>query len=189
LSPDPNILLQGFVRALVRRKAGQLVGVAGYGRQDVPDLGQELCLRLLQSLSRFDPARGRIEAFVTIVLERTVARLVRDRRTKKRYAPGSRSLDAPDAEADGLLPEDYRQAGDDARDLRADLDQVLEPLPPEQRDLARRLMERTIADVARDLGVPRSTLMRRVGHLRRHLEDAGLRDYRCATFLADRKGQ
>jgi hypothetical protein len=32
--------------------------------------------------------------------------------------------------------------------------------------------------VARDLGVPRSTLQRRLERLRRHFEDAGLRDYR-----------
>jgi DNA-directed RNA polymerase specialized sigma24 family protein len=175
---DDKIVLQGFARAIVRRKARRPVGRAGFTAQDVRDFEQELHLRLLQSLPRFDPDQAHINVFVTTVVERSVAMLLRKRRAKKRVAV-VRSLDAPAADGGPAEPPDHRDGGRGAErfDLAYDLAEVLRVLPAGLRDLAERLKVQTVSQAARDLNVPRTTLLRQVERLRRYFEDAGLRIY------------
>jgi RNA polymerase sigma-70 factor (ECF subfamily) len=175
---DDKIVLQSFARSIVRRKARLLVGRAGFTAQDVRDLEQELLLRLLKSLPRFDPEQAHVNVFVTTVVERSVAMLLRERRAKKRAA-AVRSLDALAADGGPAEPPDHRDGGRDAErsDLAYDLAEVLSALPAGLRDLAERLKERTVSQAARDLNVPRTTLLRQVERLRRCFEDAGLRIY------------
>jgi hypothetical protein len=58
-----------------------------------------------------------------------------------------------------------------------DLAEALARLPAELRDLAEQLRDRPLAAIARERGVPRSTLNEVRQRLRRRLEKAGLRDY------------
>ena len=63
-------------------------------------------------------------------------------------------------------------------DLRLDLTLVLDELPDDLRDLAIRLQTRTVAEIARELGVLRSTLYEKgIARLRKIFEDRGLREY------------
>jgi hypothetical protein len=59
----------------------------------------------------------------------------------------------------------------------SDLADVVAHLPKELRDLAERLKSRSLSETSRELGIPRSTLQRRVHRLRQYFEDAGLRIY------------
>jgi DNA-directed RNA polymerase specialized sigma24 family protein len=72
----------------------------------------------------------------------------------------------------------WRRSDAERAELALDTATVLAALPEDLRDLAMGLMDASPSQVARDLGVPRSTLQRRLERLRRHFEDAGLRDYR-----------
>ncbi len=177
--PDNKIVLQGFARSIVRRKARLIVRCCGFNAQDLRDIEQELLLRLLQSLSQFDPEQGHVNVFITTVVERSMAMLIRERQAKKRDTTGIRSLAAPADDGGPTDLPDHRDAGGDAErlDLAGDVAEVLAALPTELRDLARRLTERTVSEAARDLNVPRTTLMRQVDRLRRCFEDAGLRIY------------
>ena len=156
-----------------------MVGHAGIKKQDRDDLVQELMLRLLQSLRLFDAAQADRKSFVTAVVERNAAKILRDRRAKKR--DGGRIdwldvlLEALDEEPTDLAIDD-RAAGQ--ADLAIDVADLLARLPAGLRDLAERLKTQTLSQVAREMGVPRSTLQRRVARLRRHFEEAGLRNYR-----------
>lgn len=174
-----KIVLQGFARSIVRRKARLIARCCGFNAQDLRDLEQELLQRLLQSLPLFDPDQAHINVFVTTVIERSLAMLIRERQAKKRDTTGIRSLDAPaDDGTPSELP-DRRDVGRDAErlDLANDMAGVLIALPADLRDLAERLKEKTVSQVARDLKVPRTSLMRHVERLRRCFEDAGLRIY------------
>ncbi|MCX7428988.1 MAG: hypothetical protein NTW96_25600 [Planctomycetia bacterium] len=50
-------------------------------------------------------------------------------------------------------------------------------LPDRLRDLAERLKSQTISKIARDIGVPRTTLNESVRRLRQRFENGGLKDY------------
>ena len=57
------------------------------------------------------------------------------------------------------------------------LDSVLDRLPPKLRDLAERLKGDSLSQIARDTGVPRTTLYESVRRLRQIFERAGLGKY------------
>jgi RNA polymerase sigma-70 factor (ECF subfamily) len=166
---DDKIVFDKFTRSIIRRKIKQLVGRAGFTRQDREDLEQELMLRLLQSLHRFDPDQGHQNVFVTTVIERAFAMIVRERLAKKRDGGVVRSLDDEPVDS---LPSDQ-----EAFDLASDLADILARLPDDLRALAERLKSQSVSQAARDLGVPRTTLQRQVQRLRQIFEDAGLRIY------------
>jgi RNA polymerase sigma-70 factor (ECF subfamily) len=176
---DDKIVLDRFCWGIIRRKARQMVGRAGIKEQDHEDLVQELMLRLLRSLRLFDAAQADRKSFVTAVVERNAAKILRDRRAKKRNGGRVESLDVLlenlDEEPPDLAVDDH--AAEQA-DLAIDVADLLARLPAELRDLAERLKTQTLSQVARDMGIPRSTLQRRVSRLRRHFEEAGLRNYR-----------
>jgi RNA polymerase sigma factor (sigma-70 family) len=175
---DDNIVLDRFAQGIIWRKVRLLVGRAGFTQQDHQDLEQELVLRLLQSLDVFDPEQAHLNVFITTVIERAVAMLLRERRAKKRDGGVVRSLDqGPTKDGKSPEPVDPLPSGEEAFDLASDLAEVLARLPEELRALAERLKSQSLSQAARDLGVPRSTLQRQAQRLRRCFEDAGLRIY------------
>jgi RNA polymerase sigma-70 factor (ECF subfamily) len=58
-----------------------------------------------------------------------------------------------------------------------DLDRAIASLPDELRDLCERLRYDTMAEIAREMGVPRTTLYDRLSKLRDAFREAGLEDY------------
>jgi len=175
---DDKIVLDRFAQGIIRRKVQLLVSRAGFTKQDRQDLEQELVLRLLQSLEMFDPEQAHPNVFITTVIERAVAMILRKRRAKKRDGGVVCSLDQRQTK-EGKSPEpiDPRPSDQDTFDLASDLAEVLARLPDDLRALAERLKSQSLSQAARDLGVPRSTLQRQVQRLRRCFEDAGLRIY------------
>jgi RNA polymerase sigma-70 factor (ECF subfamily) len=166
-----------------------MIGQSGLTPQDREDLEQELTAKVLQRLGPLDPRRHH-EALLTVVVERLVANVLRDRRAEKRRVR-VRSLAAPAAAEDGPnelaaavgRPEMNARLGvrprtdEELAQLAADVADVLAALPAELRALAERLKTKSIAEVARDLGVPRTTLYEAIRLLRMRFERAGLKHY------------
>lgn len=175
---DDKIVLDRFAQGIIRRKVRLLVSRAGFTKQDRQDLEQELVLRLLQSLDLFDPEQAHPNVFITTVIERAVAMILRERRAKKRDSGVVRSFDQAKAK-DGSTAEPADPRGDNQEryDLASDLAEVLAQLPDDLRALAERLKGQSVSQAARELGVPRTTLQRQVERLRKTFEDAGLRIY------------
>ncbi len=175
---DEKVVLDKFTKGIIRRKTRQLVGRAGFTSQDREYLEQELILRLLQGLHLFDTEQAHRNVFVTTVIERAVAMILRERLAKKRDGGTVQSLDqARENAGDSTEPVDPRRSHEEQIDLATDLAEALANLPDDLRDLAERLKHQSLSQAARDLGVPRSTLQRQVQRLRRCFEDAGLRIY------------
>jgi RNA polymerase sigma-70 factor (ECF subfamily) len=187
-------ILDGYARDVIRHKARQLIGKYGFTRDDYDDLQQEMMLDLLRRLGKYDPSRAGLSTFVARIVDRKVSTLIRHQRQEKRdYRRPVCSLDAQvedqDGQARGLDEVLSQDAFDDevARhdrpsaerlDLRLDLSLVLDELPDDLRQLALRLQTRTVAEIARELGVPRSTLYEKgIARLRKIFEDKGLREY------------
>jgi len=181
-----------FARALIRKKAKQLVGRAGYRHQDREDIEQELALQFVRRLPSFDPGQGHFNVFATVVIERSVASILRHRLAKKRDDRHVMSLSAKiDSGEEGLaeLVETIGQRELDARrgqhprfaeelaQLKFDMVETIATLSAKDRELPERLKSRNVSEISRDIGVPRSTLDERVRRLRRRFEQAGMKDY------------
>jgi RNA polymerase sigma factor (sigma-70 family) len=171
--------LPPYACALIRRRARRLAHCLGGGAEDVRDFEQELTFRLWLSNPKFDPKKAHINAWVTTVVDRQVAKLLRERRAQKRSAGAVQTLDAPTSNGKSIEVPDHRGSDRDLErsDLRADLAGVLATLPADDRDLAGRLKVQTVSQTARDLKIPRANVQRQVEHLRRRFEDGGLKNY------------
>jgi len=176
---ENKIDLPPGARAIIRSGAWRLYRCLGGGAEDVQDYEQELMLQLWLSAHKFDPKKAHFNIWVTTVVERTVEKILRKRRARKRSAGAVRSLDAP--AADGEPTEGPAQPGTDRdterADLRADVDEVLPLLPAKLRRIAEGLRGRSVSQLARQLRIPRATLQYQVEQLRRPFEAVGLRKY------------
>ncbi len=173
-------LTQGFAARFIRYKASRLVGRAGIRPCDQEDLEQELRLHLVQRFPKFDPKVAHWNAFVTTVIGRHVLTLlVQRRRMKRRYDLSVASLDemtdnavGTDGDSNFAGAEHYavRHTTSDEtahRDLTIDVRDALARLPRHSRELCRRLMVDSPAEVARQMHVPRTTLCGRILSLRK----------------------
>jgi len=188
-STDTEPIIDQFAARLIRRKANQLIGRPGFNRSDKEDIEQELRLKLIKHSSSYCPQKGHRHAFVTAIVERRAANLLRDRYAKKRAPHRIRSLNIVIAEEAGdviELEDTITQCeldacrGWSARDahelaeLVQDMSDTIARLPKHLKELAEGLKTQSIAELARNTGVRRTTLNESVRRLRRRFEKAGL---------------
>jgi transcriptional regulator of acetoin/glycerol metabolism len=187
-----DFLATDEVRALIRHKAARFRRTTRLRHADPEDVEQQLHLHLAESFDRYEPERGSRIGFAEVVAHRHVISLARAARAQCRNPDRVRSLDAPIAGAKGAptdmasrLPETAHQrrlcrralSDCDYRDLIRDHALVADRLTPRQRQIAALLMRGTIADAARELQIPRTTLYADVATIRAHFEAAGMRRY------------
>jgi RNA polymerase sigma-70 factor (ECF subfamily) len=181
-----------YTQGIIRRKVRQLVGRAGFRRQDQEALRQELLTRVVQSLPTYCPDRGHRKVFVTAVVERHVATMLRNKQSPKREHEGVISLsvriETPEdgrcelgetigqAELDNRLGL-TRRSPHDLVDLALDMQSVIARLPEKWQDLLERRKTQSMTTIARDLRIPRTTLHEWMRHIRARFEEAGMRDY------------
>ena len=184
--------LTDYALELIHHKARQLVGTAGFNEDDVEDIEQELALDLLRRLPKFDPSRATHNTFVARLVERKISNLIRYRTTEVRDfrreacslnddidvgedEPMQRLATISQDEHD-LSRGKHRLPATERQDLQRDLTAVLAELPSGLQQAAKMLMTMSIAQVARTLGVPRSTFYgTHLAPLRRALETRGFR--------------
>lgn len=181
--------LDPYALRLIKNRVRRLIGKHGFRAADREDLEQELTVHLLERLRDYqqpilDPA-----AFCSTVIKRHIIAIIRRQRVKKRYHPRIASLHQAVMDEDGLrvelsqtLPDEQRherlgvstQGDMDRIDVTHDVASVLAGLPSELRSLAERLKHQSVAEIARDTGIPRSTLNDTLAKLRGCFEKAGL---------------
>lgn len=167
-APQP---LDADTAALIRRKARRLARSPGFTRSDREDLEQEIAARLLVRLARLKPQPRHRGAYLAGVVENIIRGVARDRRAAKRdparEAPPGPAEDAEPAARDEL----------EGVERRLDVRAAVAALPRPLRRIAERLTSAGVAEVARQLDIPRTTLYLRLREIRRRFEEAGLRDY------------
>jgi len=181
-----------YAARIIRHKAKQLIGTAGFTRLDREDLEQEMMLDLLMRLPKFDPNKSTHKTFVARVVERKVSNLIRHRTQEMRdYRRETYSLNEPIDDGDGgtiersqtiadqhdRRPGRHRRSDQEAVELVLDVQAMLMRLPADLRRLCELLKSGSIADAVREMDIPRTTLNYRVKKLRKLFEKAGLRDY------------
>ncbi|MEZ6097142.1 MAG: sigma-70 family RNA polymerase sigma factor [Pirellulaceae bacterium] len=181
-----------FDMGIIRLKVSQLVGRHGFRLQDREQLVQELAARLWQSLQSYDPNQSHRNSFVTTVVERSVASIIRDQYAEKRDDRRVLSLNQNVKQRDGSHGElaqlvsasDGRsrrgvepKSEQELTELKSDVEQCLNELPVELRELAEELKYKSVVQIARDRGVSRGKVRSLVNELRKRLKDSGLRFY------------
>jgi len=189
-----NPELDDYAVRLIKHKAWQLVGRAGFTKADREDIEQDLTVDLLHRLPQFDPARGSLHTFMARVVEHGIARLIERQQAPMRdYRRTVCSLNDQIEIGEGEQIERGDQVDQDtylesigqpvqpmakAVALQVDLARVAAILPPELRDLWGRLAEgQTITHISQQTGIPRGTLYERMKQLRGFAERAGLREH------------
>ncbi len=161
-------VVSDYAKALIQAKARQLCR-KGFSPSEQEDIEQELLLKLWKARDRFDPQLSHPHAFITMVVSRAVAMLLRRRWCRKR---GATPLS---------LEGDFTSTGEG---LNAQLEQTeavecaLARMPDHLRDICRRLMAgQSKASIARELGMSRAALYGLLKDIRERFERSDLRDY------------
>jgi RNA polymerase sigma-70 factor (ECF subfamily) len=193
--------IDNYAVRLIKNKARQLIGLAGFTESDREDIEQEMLLDLLRRLPKFDPRRAQRSTFIARIIEHKIATLIEAQEAAVRdYRKRAFSLNEEMKDGDGATVERgdtfdqdcYLRRTDQvsnstclAHDLSIDLRVFLAALPPELRTLCEQLAGESVADLVRRTGTPRSTIYESIKKLRRLLEDAGLDEYlRSAPTLS-----
>jgi RNA polymerase sigma-70 factor, ECF subfamily len=154
----PHLVTCGFAARAIRYKARQLAGRHGFSRSEREDIEQELRLDLLRRLAKFNPDIAPWNAFVRTLVDRHAATLIAQRRRRIRATDDTESLiESRHVSLDTVL----------------DTKTVLAQLPRRARALCERLKQHTVAEVARQLRVPRSTLRGDIARVREQFQRAG----------------
>lgn len=185
--------LSDYTRTLIRIKARQLVGKAGFTRDDIPDLEQEMMLALWERLPKFDSSKATLNTFSARIIEHKIQNIIRHRKQEIRdFRRESYSLDDSIKGVDGQNIERadlvdkfkvdarrglHRRTREEQSQLRVDVSIVLSKLPDDLRQVAEHLKTKTPTETAKALGTPRTTIYRHIEWLQAIFEDKGLRDY------------
>jgi len=180
--------MDAYAAGVIRFKARQLVGKAGFTKSDREDLEQELALDFLRRSRNFNPDRAKRSTFTTCVVEHHVATILEGRhaptRDVRREGP---SLDAMIADDGGNQVERITimdawanhsgRSPEELHPLKLDIQAVIETLPPRLRDIAETLKTQSVTEIAQRNGMSRRHMHRLVQRIRQHFEEAGLRGY------------
>lgn len=185
--------IDDYAEELIHHKARQMVGNAGFTADDIEDIEQEMRLDLLQRLPKFDPSKATYKTFVSRLVERQISDMIRHSEQEGRdYRREESSLqDAAEFGGDGdeamerietvsQDEQDHRfgrqiRSEQERHELRLDIPVALSKLPPDLRELAELLQTMSIAQAARELGIPRTTLYySRLPQLRQAFRAMGL---------------
>jgi RNA polymerase sigma-70 factor (ECF subfamily) len=181
-----------FTRGIIRRKIKQIIGRVGFSKQDREDLEQDLLIRVLQSLPQFDPDVAHRNKFITTVVERYVANILRNKRADKRVHWGVTSLSVlieiseegttelaqtiGERELDNRILR-KRRSPEELAQLELDMKDVIATLPDSWQTLLELRKTRTMQEVAEEMDVPRSTLNHWIHRIRERFESSGMSEY------------
>lgn len=188
--------LSDYVRKSIDIAARKLIGKGGFTHDDLDDIRAEITLYTLRQLPRHDARKARLKTFISMVVTDGSKHVIRDHFAEKRQQQrATASLDAAVAQdEDGnditllhLLDADEIDFLLGRRDrtwveremLRIDVTSVVSGLPEELQACCTEIMNgRSISEIARESGLPRSTFRDRIlNPLRSALETAGLREW------------
>ena len=167
-----QVTLTKYTMTLVQCKARQLVGKAGYTQDDLVDIEQDLIKSLLACMPQFDSAKATLNTFADRVVGSRIVDLLRRRNAEIRNRGREAfSLNEEIETEDGsveiietvsqdeidLRTGRYNRPAAERAHLQIDLNAVVAGLSPELRQVADMLRTASVAEVARELGIPRRT--------------------------------
>ena len=160
--------LTPFEVSNVRHRARCLALKPGLGGLAVEDIEQELFAHILEKRTCFDPERASWPTFVDRILLTKTLDILASMHAAKRRAD-------PPVHIDAVELVDPLTLDQKAADIRIDLSRRTERLPHHQVELICALRESTMSEIARETGVPKTTLYDVRASLQQELRP--MRDY------------
>lgn len=181
----PEAVCSPAAQEIIKHEAFKLTEWAGFNRDELDDLIQEITTRLLHKLPLFDPKRGHVNAFIRVAARSAAHMIARERRTEKRGAFRTHlSLSTIDGSrartpiSDWLGPSDgtRRVGGQDGPPSGmslTELNDVVNRMPDELASVCRLLGTHSVAETARLLGIRRQRIYELIPAIRERLSKAG----------------
>jgi hypothetical protein len=179
-----SALIEQWVRSIAWRLSHSPI----LDHLDRSDIEQELRLHLLGRIKYFSETRGdHWSYFVTARLREAAGSIIEYYRAQLRCPDrpvvplssqcGSDPSDKDDHRCCPKSVDDTSPSPLSRWELREDVPVVLSTFNSNEQALCRCLMRMSVAATARELGLPRSTVMDSIRRMRRRFDDAGLRDF------------
>jgi RNA polymerase sigma factor (sigma-70 family) len=181
--------LDAVMAETIRIKSLSLVGKAGFTRDDLDDIRQELTLDLLTRLPGYDHEKSAFGTYVNDVVDNGIASMLEARNSAKRdwkIRNDSLNDDVPEAENEWIeqiqivSPEDLPWNGDgslnspfDQCDQNVVLSKAMDNLSPRQRMLCRLLACKNVSEISSLMGISRQALYRKIARIRKKLLEMG----------------
>ncbi|MBI5787824.1 MAG: RNA polymerase subunit sigma-24 [Candidatus Schekmanbacteria bacterium] len=178
---------------LLRKRAKQLVGKAGFTKDDREDLEQELLFDLICRLPKFNPERAGRKTFITRLVNNKIFVISESKTSAKRdYRLCVASLnDYVEEKDDGsmelgeIIGQDkyFLITGKCSRppvelgDLSVEIKRIIAGLPPPFRRLCEQLQVETITEISQNTGISRASIYEDIKELRQLFENIGLKNY------------
>jgi len=173
---------------LVKNKAYSLSTGHGHTQEDREDLEQEMALQLLSALPKYNPDKSQVQTFANRVVDYWATTQIEKQQASCRdYRQRGVSLDEPCVDSDGenttlceMIRED-EAIGDagalgciEAVELKIIVEEVLETLSPQLRELCRSLMTYSVADLCKSNNWSRGKVEFDIKKIRKAFRNAGL---------------
>lgn len=174
--------LPEYASRLIRFKARQLIGRYGFVRSDRADLEQEFVVHLLERWPKYDPNRSNPDTFVSRLIDRKIASMIRYQRAGKRdYRHLQRS---PKSGAATGQPDDVafdRRFADSGSctliehvDVALDVATLKDTLDPIERLVCEQPSVASIAEISVSLQLPQTAVRAHIVQIRRRFLLAGI---------------
>lgn len=176
-----------YAEELVRKKSFLLKGRFGYLKSDIDDIQQELFVEIIENHEHYDPEKGSYKTWLNIVVNRKIWRMIRQRQLQKSdFRRKPVSLDNGEEESawhkDEVLEDiDPSCAFNSSKqhekmpvDERVHLQQAIASLPEDLKEVLDLVSRMTNLEAARQLGISKFLLKKKLGLIDRHLRDYGI---------------
>ena len=190
-----------YALSCVQYHAKRLAKLPCFTEADYEDIEQDLVLYFLKESPKFDPHKSDWKLHISLILKKRAVWLKEYAQTQKRggrYRPVFMSELAHPADEfdqdmtstvlseDGLWGDAFFAWNHLNVEIREDIQRVIVTLPPRLQQLCEWLKERNASVIARDTGIPRTTISSAIGKIRTHMKEAGLENYfRSASSLSE----
>jgi DNA-directed RNA polymerase specialized sigma24 family protein len=176
----------------IRYQARKLARSSVFTEADLEDIEQDLVLYFLDQATKFDPSRSDWKLHIGMIIKKRAIWLRLRAEALKRggqerplsiHNMFSLSSDEDSqfveiiSSEEGLWGDPYLRWGQLNAELMADMQRVIDQMPPRLQQLCEWLKEGNPAEISRDTGIPRTTLSSAVGQIRQRMRAAGLEIY------------
>ena len=179
-----------YAATLIRCKAQQLIRKPEFKGTDPEDLEQEMILDLLQRLPQYDSVRAGRNTFTARVVEHKVATLLEFHHARRRdtgrpvqslreevndvkSAPSGKAHSLDEGAGLRRIGAPSRLEGDRIEE-RLDVEAILDGLPEDLRQLCGLLRSKTLTEISKETGIPRTNLYRALARLKKRFQESGV---------------
>lgn len=181
---------EAYAVETIRIKALSLVGKAGFTRDDIDDIRQELTLDLLLRVPGYNPEKSAFNTFVSDLVDNGIARMIEARNAAKRdWKTRNDSLNDDVQGAENEWIEQIQIVSQEAlpwndgeslispfdqSDQKISLSKAIEGLSPKQHALCLLLSKKNVSEIASETGISRPALYRMIAGIRKRLLEMGV---------------